>query len=1664
MVTINSSRSTNNLILNGTAQIDYIYGGSGNDYIYGGSNNDYLYGGLGSDYLDGGSGNDKVYGGAGDDEVYGGSGDDYLKGDAGNDKIYGGSGNDYLYGGIGDDYLNGGFGNDKYVYKFGEGNDVIKDYDGIDSLNLSTLIGKVEGIIQNGNNFEIESTIWVKNGNNLILNFDTNSKLTINNYYQTGNIENIILKEIPNEAPVFVGDKTAEINEGALYTFTSTNLNLTDSDNTPSQLTYTVSNLINGQIFINGTASNNFTQEQINNGLVRFMHNNLQTGESSFDFIVSDGKNTLDSQKFNFTVNHDNDTPLFTGDKTAEINEGALYTITNIDLNTTDIDNTSSQLVYTASNLVAGKILVNGITSNSFTQTHINNGFVKFVHNGSEAESAGFDFIVSDGTNTLDSQVFNFIINPVNDDPVFSGDKTAEINEGALYTITNTDLNLTDPDNTLDELTYTVDNLVNGQILVNGVASNSFTQAQINAGQVIFQHDDSETTNASFQFQFDDIDGSSAPIMPQIFNFTVNPVNDDPVFSGDKTATIDEGGFYILTNADLNLTDPDNTPDELSYTIDNLVNGQILVNGVASNSFTQAQINAGQVIFQHDDSETTTASFQFQFDDIDGSSAPVMPQTFNFTVNPVNDDPVFSGDKTAEINEGALYTITNTDLNLTDPDNTLDELSYTIDNLVNGQILVNGVASNSFTQAQINAGQVIFQHNGSETITASFQFQFDDIDGSSAPVMPQIFNFTVNPINDDPVFSGDKTAEINEGALYTITNTDLNLTDPDNTLDELTYTVDNLINGQILVNGVASNSFTQAQINAGQVIFQHNGSETTNASFQFQFDDIDGSSAPVMPQIFNFTVNPINDDPVFSGDKTATIDEGALYTIINTDLNLTDPDNTLDELTYTVDNLINGQILVNGVASNSFTQAQINAGQVIFQHNSSETTNASFQFQFDDIDGSSAPVMPQIFNFTVNDLPLFSGDGTIEIKENTSYIITNSDINVIDSDTPLNEINYKITTSLGSLNPILVQKWNGNEWINNDSFTQADINNGFVRLQHDGSEALTSIDFYLIFEDNFAENIQVELFNINVNQFNDVNNKAINDFLISTTNTNNQRFPEIRSLSNGNFVVAWESYDNGSDSNIRGRVFNANGTPLNASDFLISTSNIDNQQNLEIISLTNGNFVVTWESYDNYNNTSADIRGRVFNANGTAINTSDFLISTSNANLQMEPEITSLTNGNFVATWQSYDNGNDYNIRGRVFNANGTAINASDFIISTSNTYNQEEPEIRSLSNGNFVATWISFDNGNDYNIRGRIFNPNGTAVNASDFLVPTSNIYNQLKPEITSLSNGNFVATWLSSENGAYYGIKGRVFNADGTALNASEFLIPTSNFTSDPYVQCYPKITSLTNGNFVVTWGSLDNGSNCDIRGRVFNANGTPLNTSDFLVSTSNTNDQYFQEITSLSNGGFVVVWGSSDNGSNKVRGRIFNADGSALSTSDFIISTSNYYNWYEQNLEITSLLNGNFIVTWESANSTTGLDIRGRMFSADGTPLGDLTGIGTTANDLLVSQSTLKDTLIGDAGNDLYIFRDTFGNDIVKDSAGIDSMDLNDFAYSTAVFTRQEGNASTGDDLLISIGANGSILIENYFAEDSVNTAGTGYIEDIDFMGMQNVDVAHIATLGL
>ena len=101
---------------------------------------------------------------------------------------------------------------------------------------------------------------------------------------------------------------------------------------------------------------------------------------------------------------------------------------------------------------------------------------------------------------------------------------------------------------------------------------------------------------------------------------------------------------------------------------------------------------------------------------------------------------------------------------------------------------------------------------------------------------------------------------------------------------------------------------------------------------------------------------------------------------------------------------------------------------------------------------------------------------------------------------------------------------------------------------------------------------------------------------------------------------------------------------------------------------------------------------------------------------------------------------------------------------------------------------------------------------------------------------DGDFVVVWTSfGQDGSYDRVFGQRFAASG-APRGSEFRINAYTTNS----QAWPAVAVGSKGDFVVVWGSNQDGSGLSIQGRRFDAAGNPIG-AEFQVNTFTTGYQY-------------------------------------------------------------------------------------------------------------------------------------------------------------------------------------------------------------------------------
>jgi Ca2+-binding RTX toxin-like protein len=422
------------------------------------------------------------------------------------------------------------------------------------------------------------------------------------------------------------------------------------------------------------------------------------------------------------------------------------------------------------------------------------------------------------------------------------------------------------------------------------------------------------------------------------------------------------------------------------------------------------------------------------------------------------------------------------------------------------------------------------------------------------------------------------------------------------------------------------------------------------------------------------------------------------------------------------------------------------------------------------------------------------------------------------------------------------------------------------------------------------------------------------EFLLNTTTSGNQNSPALSTLADGRSVAVWtDDGGSGGDASataVRGQIFNANGSKSGA-EFLVNTTVAAAQGDAKATALGNGGFVVVWtDGSQSGADTSGDaIRGQIFNADGSKLG-AEFLVNSTTAAGQHDPDIATLADGRFAVTWadQSGTGGDTSGsaIRGQLFNTDGSR-SGGEFLVNTSTANDQAAPSIAGLGNGRFVAAWVDRTQTDTTsmsilgNVMGQIFNADGTQfggefrINSHNTTIITASgprFSGVIDPSVAVLDDGRFAVAWAGFGTGRGFGVGmlpvlfgmqevvARIFGPDGSALGND--IVPyarSDQFPSDLLAaSSHVDVTAAPGGRFALTWvtGEGPDPSGDLVAGQLFNADGSGSG-SAFQVNTTTAGNQFQNAMSTLADGRFLVAWTDSsmspdDPSGNAVRAQIF------------------------------------------------------------------------------------------------------------------------------------------------------------------------------------------------
>jgi VCBS repeat-containing protein len=864
--------------------------------------------------------------------------------------------------------------------------------------------------------------------------------------------------------------------------------------------------------------------------------------KTSIDVTVRDAEGLSASHSLDVTITPAND-PVSVGDATKDVQEvdgSGNQSVTVIGIDTlhavdSEVDGshtqTPTQIVYSVTGLPQyGYLTLDGVrlgAGSVFTQQDVIDGKLAYVHTatGAQQDAAdGFTARVNDGATPLgQSDMVHITLNvlPVNQAPTLDGkgmvyegqpQNAVETGNVGQYIVATTG---GDPQDS--HLTITITSLVShGTLYYNGVAvtvGQSFDYADRN---LLTYSNDGVDHVASDSFGVsvtDEGGGADVKTTNGTITLDIHAVDDDPALDdvgSTKTATVPNDGTYIvtLTQGMIGATDVDSPNENISFVTSQtgLTHGFLLLNGeklLDGATFTLADVIAGRVQYVQTEGAAAGEQDAFHFQVVDNTTAlrwnpdgstftriggdytggaptdTLRDYTFTIDLAPTPDgngggglvdhDPgtpdtdsshagVDPGGHAAggTVNEGGTIILSGT------TDGGAAGLSYTAVGVDPSQVVytflgftndagitsaagklqkeVDGVWQDistygTFTQADLNAGHVRFQHDGASEnfhVTASFSVSAGLItivdDQPVADSWTPTFDIYIRPVNDAPTVSGSSDTVINEGDTAYITTGQLGLGDPDDAASQgylegtdqapdgsganyadnndatgahaLKFIVETLPPGGTLEYSTDGGHTWQAatvglELDASIITndpattglrFVSNGSEVRTATFTVEAKDRwnlhSATTADVTIQITNvndapeIAKDPTQLDPTIPADATNQIGgtpvneplklpEGGYAKITTNMLQAYDPDSTDVQVQYVITSApehgsiafstdgVNFHILGKG---SSFTQADVAAGHIYYLNDGTESTGVDYPGTPDDT-----------FGFTISD-------------------------------------------------------------------------------------------------------------------------------------------------------------------------------------------------------------------------------------------------------------------------------------------------------------------------------------------------------------------------------------------------------------------------------------------------------------------------------------------------------------------------------------------------------------------------------------------------------------------------------------------------------------------------------------------------------------------------
>ncbi len=590
-------------------------------------------------------------------------------------------------------------------------------------------------------------------------------------------------------------------------------------------------------------------------------------GAANITFTATDPEGASASKTARFEVRSVNDAPVIAANApTGEtILEGGRFKTIDLSTLAEDPDHPASSLKWEVSGNRDLKVDIRK-----------DNTVIISVPDKQWSGKENLTFSVTDPEGAYARHKMLFEVTRVNDPPTFvKRIPDQKIKEKETFKQIKLDEFVKDPDNKPNELRWRI-------------TGAKQLKAEISASRVLTvtaPNKDFWCTPELMMLEVSDPDGAKTS---QTISFEIVSVNDPPVLRDIPPQKIREKGQFKDIDLSKFVRDPDNSMEQLSWAVK-------VQKPESEQAKKSKKGKKGKKDDDDEEEEVVKDAFSvviykgglahiniadkywhgernvvFTVKDPDGATDS---KTVNFAVESVNDAPVIRPILAQTIKEKEHFEPIDLTKFISDPDHPTSSLKIE-------------VAQTRALKATINAKKQLVVTTPDKYWNGSEKIRLDVTDPEGARASQQI-DFEVTPVNDPPVITKEiGNQKIKEKERFTPVDLAKIVNDPDNKPNELKWTVSgnkdlvvDIKNGRASVTTPNPNWF---------------GKETLTFTVMDPAGDKQSTKA-------TFEVIPVNDPPKFKPIPPQVIDEKKTFPAIDLTKFVTDPDNSVDELKWSID-------------------------------------------------------------------------------------------------------------------------------------------------------------------------------------------------------------------------------------------------------------------------------------------------------------------------------------------------------------------------------------------------------------------------------------------------------------------------------------------------------------------------------------------------------------------------------------------------------------------------------------------------------------------------------------------------------------------------------------------------------------------------------------------